>query len=574
LFLQLIGLVFPAITALAVDWILPMGVSDAMGVLALAMGVTLLSKALLSFLRATLLLRLRMRLDSRMMMAFFEHLLSLPFRFFQMRNQGDLLMRLSSNSMIRETLTNQSLSVLLDGSFVVVTWLILFHFASNLAWLVAGLGAAQVLLAAATLRPMQRLMERDLAAKAEEQSYLVETLGGIATLKVAGAEGHAFGRWSDLFLTHMRVSIRRGQIAAMIETVMATLRTASPLVLLWYGVGQVLAGSWTLGSMLAWNAIAANFLSPLGSLVASLQSFQLLGAHLARVGDVLEAEAESHLEPATPVPERLRGAIEVDGVSFRYHADGPEVLRDIRFSIRPGEKVAIVGATGSGKSTLGLVLLGMLPVEKGEVRFDGVPIEKLGLRYLRRQVGAVLQNPSLWSGSIRGNIGFLRPEMPLEEVVEAARMAAIHDEIAALPMAYETRVAEGGSAISGGQKQRIALARALASKPAILLLDEATSHLDQKTEAIVDRHLGELRCTRIVIAHRLSTVQNADSILVLDNGRLVEQGTHEELMGIEGGTYAEQVRARGSGRGTGSEPPSRGFAGTGRQRGESLRLAT
>jgi ABC-type bacteriocin/lantibiotic exporter with double-glycine peptidase domain len=237
---------------------------------------------------------------------------------------------------------------------------------------------------------------------------------------------------------------------------------------------------------------------------------------------------------------RLTGRIELKHVSFRYDSNAPWVLRDISVTIEPGQKVALVGRTASGKSTLAKLLLGLYTPSEGEILYDGIPLQSLNYRTLRSQFGTVLQESFLFSGSIRQNIAFNDPSLSLEQVIEAARLAAIHDEIIQMPMGYETMVAEGGSGLSGGQRQRLSLARALAHQPAVLLLDEATSHLDTVTEQLVDENLKQIPCTRIAIAHRLSTVRNADMILVLDRGTIVEQGSHEELL-VQTGHYAALV---------------------------------
>ncbi len=323
---------------------------------------------------------------------------------------------------------------------------------------------------------------------------------------------------------------------------MTALRTFSPLILLWVGASRVLDGSMSLGTMLALNVLAISFLTPLSSLVSNGQQLQLVGAYFDRLTDVLEAEPEQDLQVVRHAPE-LSGRIELKHVSFRYDLDAPIVLRDISFTIEPGQKIALVGRTASGKSTLARLLLGLYTPTEGEILYDGIPLGGLNYRTLRSQLGVVLQESFLFSGSIRQNIAFNDPGLSLEQVREAARLAAIHREILRMPMGYETEVAEGGNGLSGGQRQRLSIARALAHKPTILLLDEATSHLDVVTEGLVDQNLSSLSCTRIVIAHRLSTIRNADLILVLDEGVVVERGSHGELL-ARGGHYSALVQSQ------------------------------
>jgi ATP-binding cassette subfamily B protein len=537
LLLQVLGLGLPLMTKIVVDDVLPLRTTSLMTILAAAGAMWVLAQAATTYLRAALLIYLQARIDSRMMLDFFEHLLSLPFSFFQQRASGDLIMRLSSNRVLREILTGQTVSAALDGSLVVVYLVTLTFLYPLFAAVAFTIGAIQVALLIATTAKMHLVMHRELLAQAEAQSYAVEALNGIATLKASGAEDQALNRWTNLFFNQLNANLYRTHLGAAIETAMSALRTLSPLVLLWIGAMQVLNGRMSLGSMLAVNALAAAFLTPLSSLVSSGQQIQLAGAHLDRITDVLGAEPEQ-LDARTGARGVVSGQIAFEDVSFRYDPSAELALANVSFKIDPGRKVAVVGRTGSGKSTIAKLVLGLYNPSDGRVLCDGETISSYDLRDLRRQFGVVLQESFLFSGTVRQNISFNDPSMPLDRVIESARLAAIHEEIIRMPMGYETLISEGGSALSGGQRQRLSIARAVAHHPAVLVLDEATSHLDALTEEIVDCNLESLSCTRLVIAHRLSTVRNADQIIVLDQGRIVEQGGHEGLLSA-GGYYYE-----------------------------------
>jgi ABC-type bacteriocin/lantibiotic exporter with double-glycine peptidase domain len=540
--LQVLGLAVPILTGYLVDHVLPARRLDLLSMLGLGVVLIGCSQALLNYLRARLVLHLRAVLDRRLMLGFFQHLLDLPFGFFQGRRTGELAARLAGNAIVRETLTNQSLAAVLDGALILVYLGVLVVQSPRFAGVVVALGALQVVCVLTARRALGSVVRHDLLTQAAAQGYLVEALRGIALLKASGSEHRALEQWTSLFHEQMAVTLQRGRLTARVEAGLAALRAAAPLLLLWCGALWVLQGNLSLGTMLALNALAAAALLPLGSLLALGQQLLVAGAHLERLGDVLETPPEQSAKAIRSVP-RPTGRIEVRDLNFRYAPQAPLVLHDISFSIAPGQKVALVGRTGSGKSTLARLLLGLYPPSAGEILYDGVPLQALDRRALRQQCGVVLQEPHLFAATIRQNIAFHDPGLSLEQVQEAARLAAIHDDIQALPMGYDTLVAEGGAALSGGQRQRVEIARALTRRPAVLILDEATSHLDPLSEQVVDGNLQGLDCTRVVIAHRLSTVRNADLILVFAQGRIVERGTHASLMALRG-EYAALVEGQ------------------------------
>jgi len=533
LLLLVIGLTLPLLTKVVVDQILPFRMDNVMTVLGIGILVLFLPQTVAILLREWLLVYLRARIDIHMMLGFIEHLLTLPYSFFQQRSSGDLLTRLSSNTALRDTLSNQLLSTLLDSSLVIFYLVILLWQSLPFGMLTLVIGLLQVLLLLGSNRPIRNLASRELAAQGKSQGYLAEALAGIATLKGSGAEQRAFERWSNLFFDQLNISLRHSYLSTTITTILTALRSLAPLALLWVGATQVLNGSITLGTMVALNALAAAFFAPLASLVTSGQQLQLVSAHLERIADVTEAEAEQKGQ-AVQLPPPLTGHIRLENVSFRYAPDAPEVLHHLDLTVEAGQKVAIVGPSGSGKSTLGKLLLGLYTPTEGSILYDGIPLQRLNYQEVRRQFGVVLQETSLFSGSILSNITLNDPTIDKEQVVKAAEIAAIDGDIMYMPMGYETFVSEGGSALSGGQRQRLAIARAIAHKPALLLLDEATSHLDVTTEQKVAEHLQTLACTQLIIAHRLSTIRNADVILVLDQGTIVEKGSHHELLQRDG----------------------------------------
>ena len=533
LVLRIIALVIPLMTGMIVDRVVPRSDYTMLLITICAIAGLVLFQAISSLIRSNLLIHLRTVLDGRMTLGFLDHMVALPIGFFQKRSVGDLLLRVGSNSQMREIVTSQTLSAIIDGAFVLLyAFVILF---TNVT-----LGVVAILMAllppavyrAARAQNM-RLTTEDLQAQAKSQSYLAEILGGMETLKTAGAETGAVERWAGLYADVMNVSVRKGRLNAKIDAIRGSIAQLAPMVIMGIGAHAVMKAQMSVGTMLAMTSLAMSLFGPLAQLIESLLNMQLLNGYAARVEDVMKTPVEQNREKVAQ-PPRLRGDIALKGVGFHYAADRPAVLSNIDLTIPAGAKVALVGPSGSGKSTLLNLLAGTLVPTVGQVSYDRHDLHTMDLKAVRQQIGIVPQNPFIFGSSVRENIAITAPDASLDRVRQAATMAAMHEDISAMPLGYDTPISDGGSSLSGGQRQRIAIARACLREPRVLLFDEATSALDPATEARVVGNVRRLGCTQVTVAHRLSTIQSYDLIVVMDQGRIVETGTHAQLVAKQG----------------------------------------
>ena len=529
LLLRILALVLPLLTSVIVDQVVPRSDYNLLVVAGLAVGMMVVFNAVCEVMRAHLLMQLRTVLDVRSTLGFLDHLVKLPFRFFQQRSDGDLMMRLGSNGTVREMVTSKSLAALLDGAFVLLYGAIVFAVSAKLGLIVLVLVGCEILVYVLARGKYMRLMAENLEKQARSQSFLVQLFGGIETLKCSGVEQQAVEHWSNLYADELNVELRRGVTDARVDAIRTAIATLAPTLLLTVGALSVMKGEMTLGTMLAMNSLAASLFGPLSQLVESALDLQLARPHIDRVDDVLDTATEQDLDSIQTAHE-IRGHIAARDLTFRYAANMPLVVDGVSLDIPVGSSVAIVGPSGSGKTTLLNLLAGLYQPTSGSVFYDGRRIGDTDVRGIRRQIGFVPQHPYVFGASLRENIALTRPDADLDHIMAATRVACLHDDVMAMPMGYDTPVADGGASLSGGQRQRIALARAILRQPAVMFIDEGTSALDNATEARVIANIERLRSTRITIAHRLTTIQGCDVILVMVGGKLVEVGSHAQLM--------------------------------------------
>jgi ATP-binding cassette subfamily B protein len=540
-FLQLLALAVPSVMGALVDKVVPR--ADEQLLWLVAAGCLSMSSFyfLSSFLRSRLLLHLRTQIETKMSLAFVEHLLALPYAFFQQRTTGDLMMRLSSQAAIRELLTTGALSALLDGAMVLLYFVLLVGAAPILAAVAAGLAVAQVTIVLFAGKKNADLMTEGLAVQARLEAYQVEMLAGVETLKSMGAGQRATARWTDLYVNVLNAALARGEFDSTFSSLIGTLRFIGPIALLLTGAHLVLDGSLSLGIMLGLSSLGSGFLEPVANLVSTAMKLTQLRSYMARLEDVLDAPVEPTRSDAVARP--LSGHIEVRELSFRYPSEVQPTLEGVSFEIAPGECVAIVGASGSGKSTLARLLAGLYQPASGGIAYDGMQLAQMDLTRLRERLGIVTQDTRLFSGTLRDNVTLFEPTVQDAAVQRACELACLHPDIMRMPMGYDTVLADGGTSLSGGQRQRLSLARALLREPDILILDEATSALDTVTEQRVQQALRSLRCSRVLVAHRLSTIIESDKIVVLEQGRVAGVGRHADLL-LRCPAYQNLIRAQ------------------------------
>ena len=543
LMLNVFGLAVPLFTQVIIDRVVGMHAADLLNLLLVGMVFVAVFQAATAGLRRQLLIHIATHADVRLLADFLRHVMSLPMRFFDLRRVGDVISRVDENEKIRTAMIGTIPGLILDVSLAMGYLAFLGYYNFRLTLVVISVLPVFALMTILFTPGIRRNRKEWFVKHSEQWSYLIESITGIATVKTMAVEAPVRWKWESLFVDSVIFGRREAHLENAYSTGANLLSTLATILMLWYGAREVLADQMTIGELVAFTALAANLIQPVIRLSDSWADLQDVRNSVQRLNDIFDAAPEERDTRTLLSLARIEGDIRFEGVSFRYVAgqDRPTLI-NLNFEIRAGESLAVVGRSGSGKSTLAKLILGLYPPTEGRVFIDGHDLRNLSRRNLRRRIGVVPQDVFLFSGTIRENIALGDPDTPFERVVAAARLAGAHDFITEMALGYDTKVGERGMSVSGGQRQRIALARALLRDPDILILDEATSALDVESERAIQANLeGACRGrTTIIIAHRLSTVRNADRIMVLDRGAIVELGTHTALL-EKGNLYAHLV---------------------------------
>src|SRR6202045_234208 len=544
-FLQLFALVSPLFFQVVIDKVLVHRSMSTLDVLILGLVAVGMFETIMGILRTYLFAHTTNPIDVELGARLFRHLLPLPIAYFQARRVGDSVARVRELENIRNFLTSSALTLVIDLLFTFVFLAVMYIYSPLLTFLVLASFPFYIGISAGATPLFRRRLDEKFQRGAENQAFLVESVTGVETLKAMAVEPQMQRRWEEQLAGYVAASFRVISLGNWTSQAVQFISKIVTALTLYFGAHLVIEGQLTVGELIAFNILAGRVSQPVLRLAQIWQDFHQARLSVARLGDILNTPPEPKFNPARAALPAIRGDVVFDHVMFRYRIDGQQVLHDINFSVSAGQVIGIVGPSGSGKSTVAKLIQRLYIPESGRVLVDGVDLAMVDTSWLRRQIGAVLQENVLFNQSIRDNIALPDPAMPIERVVAAATLAGAHDFILELPEGYDTIVGERGASLSGGQRQRIAIARALVTNPRILIFDEATSALDYESERVIQDNMQRIAQGRTVfiIAHRLSTVRRSDRIFTIERGLLVEDGTHEELVN-KGGRYAALHRVQ------------------------------
>jgi len=535
-FLQLFALATPLFFQVVMDKVLVHRGFTTLDVLAIGFLVMITFEAFLGGFRSYLFSHTTTRVDVELGSRLFQHLLSLPLAYFESRQVGQNVARVRELDTIRNFITGTALTLVIDLLFVFVFIAVMWYYSPSLVWVVLATIPLYVLLSIVITPMLRHRLDEKFKHGAENTAFLTESITGIGTVKALAVEPQMRRKLEGHLSSYVHASFRSQNLNNVANEVAGWINKLMTLGIIWWGAHLVVNGQMSIGQLIAFNMLAGRVSGPILKLVQLWQEFQQAGLSVKRLGDILNTPQEPGFNPNRSRLPTLQGAVSFEHVQFRYRPDGPRILEELNLQINPGEVIGIVGRSGSGKSTITKLIQRLYVPEAGRVLIDGVDLSMVDTAWLRRQIGVVLQENFLFNRSVRENIALIDPSIPMERVVAAAKLAGAHEFIVELPEGYDSIVGEHGSNLSGGQRQRLAIARALISNPRVLIFDEATSALDYESERLIQDNMARI-CkgrTVFIIAHRLTTVRHSDRIIVMNKGRIVEQGDHDDLIELNG----------------------------------------
>lgn len=533
--LQLFGLVTPLFTQVILDKVLVHHSMTTLDVLAIAFVAVALFDFIINLIRNYIFVHTTSKIDAKLGAKLFYHLLALPIAYFEKRKVGNIIARVRELDTIREFIANKSISVILDVLFSFVFVAVMLMYSIKLTMLVVTFVAIIGLIYFFVTPQLRKRLEEKFQMGAQSNAYLVESVTGIQTVKSLALEGSMQYKWEDYLAKYINSSFHLSNLSNVLGGISGMLQKLMTISMLYVGVTLVLEGKLSVGQLIAFQMFANQFSGPVLRLVNLWNEFQQTLLSVDRIGDILNTPTEQKNDKAITLP-KINGSVKFDNISFSYSPDMPNVINEISAEFKEGMSVGLVGRSGSGKSTITKLIQRLYMPNSGTIYIDSIDIRHMNPKWLRNNIGVVLQENYLFSGTIKDNISLSRPDAPMEHIIVVAQMAGAHEFISELPEGYDTQVGERGASLSGGQRQRVAIARALIVNPRILIFDEATSALDYESEKIIQNNMNTIKKgrTMFVVAHRLTTVKECDIIIVLDRGSIVEQGSHNELMELKG----------------------------------------